>query len=46
MGGGARQKGMKVARGNEQLGPYKSKNPYRPLINHDKINEELSKDRA
>lgn len=43
MVGGARQKGKKVAKGNEQLSLHKAKNPYRPPINHDKMKKELSK---
>ncbi|KAI9174087.1 hypothetical protein LWI28_011746 [Acer negundo] len=43
VGGGARQKGKKLARENEQLSLHKAKNPYRPPINHEKIDEELSK---
>ncbi|KAI9182007.1 hypothetical protein LWI28_021018 [Acer negundo] len=42
--GDARQNGNKVAKGKEQLSRNKTKNPYMPPINHDKVkNEELSK---
>ncbi|KAK1550189.1 hypothetical protein Q3G72_015178 [Acer saccharum] len=41
--GGAKQKGKKVAKESEQLSLHKAKNPYRPPINHDKMDEELSK---